>query len=276
MMADVIPPDPVDQPGGKRSSRSNVAKLRGGVMKRGRSWSYVIRIKDAETGVSRPRWVGGFATEDEAKAARDEARVKARRGEYVGRNQITVAAYLGDWIDSHSMEIKPRTLLDYRACIRLYVTPHIGHLPIQAVRPSTITKLYRDLLTGGGRDGQPLAVTTVTHLHAVLRRAFRDAVIVDELIGSNPVERAKRPRAQAQEPGIVWTIAQLRAFLATAQQHRLFAFFHVAAYTGARRGEVLNVRWKDVDLDGKKITITGSTAVVAGERINGTTKSGRA
>ena len=68
--------------------------------------------------------------------------------------------------------------------------------PIQDVRPSTITKLYRDLLTSGGRDGQPLAVAIVTHLHAVLRKAFRDAVIVDEPIGSNPVERAKWPRAQ--------------------------------------------------------------------------------
>jgi integrase len=68
-----------------------------------------------------------------------------------------------------------------------------------------------------------------------LCRPFRDAVIVDELIGSKPVERARQPRAQAQEPGTVWTIAQLRAFLATAQQHRLLAFFHVTAYTGARR-----------------------------------------
>jgi len=86
---------------------------------------------------------------------------------------------------------------------------------------------------------------------------------VAELIGSNPVERAKRPRVQAQEPGTVWTIAQLRTFLATAQQHRLFAFFHVAAFTGARRGELVNLQWKDIDLDGKKITITGSTAVIA-------------
>ena len=116
---------------------------------------------------------------------------------------------------------------------------------------------------------------TVTHLHAVLRKAFRDAVIVDELMASNPVERAKRPRQQAQEPGTVWTVAQLRAFLATAEQHRLFAFFHVAAYTGARRGELLNLRWTDIDLDAKRITITGSTAVIKGERINGTTKSGR-
>ena len=109
----------------------------------------------------------------------------------------------------------------------------------------------------------------------MLRKAFRDAVIVDELISTNPVERAKRPRAQSQEPGTVWTMAQLRAFLATARQHRLFAFFHVAAYTGARRGELLNLRWTDIDLDAKKITITGSTAVIGGERVNGTTKSGR-
>lgn len=115
----------------------------------------------------------------------------------------------------------------------------------------------------------------MTHLHAVLRKAFRDAVVVDELIASNPVERAKRPRMQAQEPGAVWTVGQLRAFLNTAREHRLFAFFHVAAYTGARRGELLNLQWSAVDLDGKKITITGSTAIIGGERIIGTTKSGR-
>jgi integrase len=62
-MAAAITPDPAAQPGRRKSSRGNVAKLRDGVMKRGRSWSYVIRIKDAETGVSKPRWVGGFATE---------------------------------------------------------------------------------------------------------------------------------------------------------------------------------------------------------------------
>jgi integrase len=235
----------------------------------------VIRVKDPETGVSRPRWVGGFATDEAAKAARDEARVSARQGQYIDRNSITITAYLDDWIESHAMEIKPRTLHDYRSCIRLYVTPRIGWMPIQAVRPSTITRLYRDLLTRGGRDGKPLAVPTVTHLHAVLRKAFRDAIIVDELIASNPVERAKRPRAQANEPGTVWTVAQLRAFLSTAKQHRLFAFFHVAAYTGARRSELLNLQWSAVDLDGKKITITGSTAVIGGERVTGTTKSGR-
>jgi integrase len=250
-------------------------KLRDGVMKRGNTWSYVIRVTDSESGVSKPKWVGGFATEADAKAARDEARVKARRGEYIDRNAITVTEYLNDWIDSHAMEIKPRTLADYRSCIRLYISPRIGKLRLQAVRPSTITKLYNELLTSGGYDGGPLAVATVVHTHAILRKAFGDAVTVDELLPSNPVERAKRPRAIPAAPGTVWTPGQLRTFLGAAGQHRLFAFFHVAAYTGARRGELLSLRWPDIDLEGKKITISGSTGIINGERVDGTTKSGR-
>ncbi|MFF3671100.1 tyrosine-type recombinase/integrase [Microtetraspora malaysiensis] len=257
------------------TAKKSAPKLRDGVMKRGNTWSYVIRVTDPETGESKPKWVGGFATEDDAKAARDEARVKARRGEYVDRNTITVREYLDEWLDGHAMEIKPRTLSDYRSCIRLYVTPRIGTMRLQAVRPSTITKLYRDLTTTGGRTGKGLAPKTVTHLHAILRKAFRDAVETDQLLDSNPVERAKRPRTDVDEPGNIWTTAQLRTFLRVARGHRLFAFFHLAAYTGARRGELLNLRWTHVDLDKAQITISGSTAVIDGKRVEGTTKSGR-
>ncbi|MEU1736081.1 tyrosine-type recombinase/integrase [Streptosporangium sp. NPDC020145] len=258
-----------------KSNKKTAPKLRDGVMKRGTTWSYVIRVKDPETGESKPKWVGGFATEDDAKEARDEARVSARRGEYVDRNTITVGEYLDDWIEDHAMEIKPGTLEDYRISIRLYIKPFIGKIRLQAVRPATITKLYRDLLARGGRDGKPLAVSTVVHTHAILRRAFRDAVEVHEYLSSSPVDKAKRPRENWKEPGMIWTPAQLRTFLSLARSHRLFAFFHLAAYTGARRGELLNLRWPDVDLEGKQITIKGSTGVVDGEHIAGTTKSGR-
>lgn len=102
------------------------------------------------------------------------------------------------------------------------------------------------------RDGQPLAVATVTHLHAVFRKAFHDALIVDELIGANTVERAKRPRVQAQEPGTVWTIAQLRVFLAHRVAAPAVRLVPCRGLPGARRGELPNLRWKDIDLGGVK------------------------
>lgn len=259
----------------KSKPATNRPKLRDGVMKRGNTWSYVIRVTDPETGVSKPKWVGGFRTEDDAKEARDEARVKARRGEYVDRNAITVAEYLDEWLDAHAVEIKPKTLADYRHLIERHVKPNIGGLRLQAVRPGQITKLYRNLVTIGGRRGTGLSPRTVSYVHAVLRKAFGDAVLVEQVIPSNPVERAKRPRRRPAEPGEVWTAAELRAFLKVAETHRLFAFFHLAAYTGARRGELLNLRWRDVDLDGTSVQIKGSASFIAGERIEGTTKSGR-
>jgi len=90
-MTDTTTVAPASEPGRRKAARTSAPRLRDGVMKRGRTWSYVIRVPDSATGVSRPRWVGGFATEEEAKAARDEARFRARRGEYVNRSTLTVA-----------------------------------------------------------------------------------------------------------------------------------------------------------------------------------------
>jgi hypothetical protein len=94
--------------------------------------------------------VGGFATESAAKAARDEARVKARAGGYIDRSRITVGDYLDEWLEAHAVEIKPKMLHDYSHLIKRHVKPHIGEVTLQALRPARLTRLYRDLATTGG------------------------------------------------------------------------------------------------------------------------------
>ncbi len=250
-------------------------RLRDGVIKRGGSWSYVIRVPDPATGVSKPRWVGGFDTEQAAKAARDEARVRARRGEYVNKSASTVADYLAEWAEAHAATVKPKTLAGYRHDIDHYIVPRIGRMRLQALRPAVVSRLYRDLAEHGGRDGRALSATTVSHIHRTLRKALADAVDIEQLLAANPAARSKRPRRRAAEPRQVWTVGQLAAFLATARSHRLFAFYRLAAYTGARRGELLYLRWPAVDLDAAEVTFSGSTAVVRSQRVEGTTKGGR-
>jgi integrase len=136
--------------------------------------------------------------------------------------------------------------------------------------------MYRDLLAGGGRNGGPLSRRTVDYVHAILRKAFNDAVRSEQILPSNPAERAKRPRLERRDRlHDLWSAEQLRTFLETAADHRLFAFYRLAAYTGARRGELLNLRWADVDWKAPAIRIRGSVGMVDGERVEGTTKGGR-
>ena len=250
-------------------------RLRDGVIKRGGSWSYVIRVRDPASGVSKPKWVGGFETEEAAKAARDEARVRARRGEFVNRSPSTVADYLAGWLAAHAAAVKPKTYAGYRHDIDHYIVPRIGQLRLQALRPATITRLYQDLAEHGGRDGGQLSAWTISHVHRTLRKALADAVQIDQLLASNPAARSKRPRDRGAEPSRVWAADQLDSFLAFARSHRLYAFYRLAAYSGARRGELLYLRWSAVDLDAGEVTLGGSTAVVHGHRVEGTTKGGR-
>ena len=224
-MTDTTTVAPASEPGRRKAVRTSASKLRDGVMKRGRTWSYVIRVPDSATGVSRPRWVGGFATEEEAKAARDEARVRSRRGEYVNRSTLTVADYLAGWVDPHAAAVKPKTLAGYRHDIDHYIVPRMGRMRPQALRPTVISKLYRDLAEHGGHDDGPLSAWTVAHIHRTLRKALADAVHVEQLLATNPAERSKRPRDRGREPTRVWTTGQLDAFLTAAQAHRPYAFY---------------------------------------------------
>jgi integrase len=270
-----MPDNKAAKPDRHEKPRKSTPKLRDGVMKRGNTWSYVIRVPDPATGASKPKWVGGFETEEAAKAARDEARIRARRGEYVNRSVSTVADYLAEWVETHASTVKPKTLAGYRHDIDHYIVPRIGHMRLQALRPAVLSKLYRDLAEHGGQDGRPLSAWTVSHIHRTLRKALADAVHVEQLLAVNPAERSKLPRDGGTEPGRVWTTEQLDAFLITARSHRLYAFYRLAAYTGARRGELLYLRWQAVDLDAAEVTFGGSTAVVRGKRVEGTTKGGR-
>ncbi len=180
-----------------------------------------------------------------------------------------------EWVEAHASTVKPKTLAGYRHDIDHYIVPRIGRMRLQALRPAVISKLYRDLVEHGGRDGRTLSAVTVAHIHRTLRKALADAVDVEQLLAANPATRSKRPKNRAIEPAQVWTAEQLGSFLATARSHRLFAFYRLAAYTGARRGELLHLRWDAVDLDAAEVTFGDSTAVVRGRRIEGTTKGGR-
>ncbi|HMM96719.1 site-specific integrase [Phycicoccus sp.] len=245
--------------------------MKDGIIQRGATWSYVVRERDPQTGKSRPRWVGGFPTRKAAREARDAARHATHRGTYVAPRNLTVGEYLDEWIRSHEVELKPSTAKSYRDNIERYLRPRLGHERLQALSPSRLSVVFRELYEAGGHGGKPLSPRTVEFARAVLRRALQDAVL-DRHLEVNPVVGTKRPRT-VKPKHTTWTGAQLRTFLEQLDDDRWSPLWELAAGTGMRRGELLALRWGDVDLEGGLARVERSVTQVSQDRIYGTPKN---
>lgn len=207
---------------------------------------------------------------DSAAAALREASVKVAKGDWLEPSKMPVSEYLAAWLDG--LRLAPSTMASYRKNVRLHVSPYIGHLPLSAVTSTRLTALYRELEESGRRDrkgertGQPLSARTVRYISTIVGAAF-GAAIDDEvpLLERNPNVRAKPPTAkEAKSPEMhPWTADQLRTFLEWSYgNHVNHAPWHVLAYTGMRRGELLALRWRDIDLDAATIGVRRSVTVI--------------
>jgi integrase len=247
-------------------------RMRNGIVKRGSTWSYVVRERDPQTGKSRPRWVGGCKTRKEAEEKRDAARHAVHRGTYVASQDLTVKAYLERWIDAHEVELKPSTAQSYRDKIRVYLVPAIGHERVQTLSPSRLSVVFRDMHQHGGVDGKPVSPRTVEFARAVLRRALNDAV-VDRLIEVNPVVGSKAPKRDGKPHHTTWTGEQAQAFLAAAAGTRWAPLWQLAIATGMRRGELMALTWQHVDLDAGIVSVERSTAQLGNQLVTTTPKN---
>jgi integrase len=201
----------------------------------------------------------GFESKKAAQAALTALQSDRQRGLFVPPANDTLGEFLTrEWLPARSLTIRPSTALTYEQMIRNYVLPTIGNFKLQAVDGSTLNRLYSHLLTSGRtgnrkQSGPGLSVKTVRNLNGLLTRAFRDAVRWGKL-QRNPCDAADPPKGASPEMQ-AWSAEQLRTFSVSVQSHRWAGVWALIATTGMRRGEVLGLRWSDVDLDARTIQI---------------------
>ena len=221
--------------------------VKDGISFTGKSWSYVLRVPDPLTGKTKPKWVGGFENQQSALLARDEARVALRRHSYVTPTSITVGQFLNNWLHNiHKQQLKQSSFASYEKIIRNYLIPGIGSIKLHQLKPSDIQKFYSQTIENPGVSGKTLTPRTAQFAGAILKKALKYAVEVDGLLSINPASRVALPRTNSKVP-TPWTLDELNQFLLAARDHRLFFFFRLSAFTGARRGELLALQWSDFD-----------------------------
>jgi integrase len=244
------------------------------------SWYVVMDLNRGPDGRRRQKWHGGFRTRKEAEVAKGKLANEMHSGLYVEPSKVTLREWVeSNWLPTMRSQVKPSTWDSYMRNLHLQLLPTLGHRTLQQLTPLVLNGLYAELLESGKqtRAGGGLAPKTVRYVHATLHKVLADAVD-GGLLQSNPADRARppKPRVSGQREMQVWDADQLAKFLVHVSGHQIEAAFHLAAMTGMRRGEVLGLRWQDIDFSSKRLAIRHTLVSVAYEIRDSTPKTHQA
>ncbi|MBW3577905.1 MAG: site-specific integrase [Actinobacteria bacterium] len=166
----------------------------------------------------------------------------------------TLSTYLTEWLETQRPRLAASTWHAYRGIVDRYLVPGLGDFALDAIEVRDLDRFYARLMRSGGKNGKPLSPRTVQFTHAALRKALSDA-IRQGLFAAKPCVDASLPRHDPDVDEVddderaIWSAERLRTFLELTVADPLHELWVVAAATGMRRGELLGLRWCNVDLD---------------------------
>lgn len=181
-------------------------------------------------------------TQKEAKDKREAFLQEVNKGVSVDAKKQTVEQFLVRWLeDSQRQSVRPRTYERYEEVVRLHIIPMLGQHLLPKLSPHHVQSLYARQLDAGFSE------TTVHHVHNVLHKALKTAVKWG-LVSRNVCELVDPPR-KAHFEGQALTVEQARKLLTAARGHRMEALFHLELATGMRRGEIMGLKWQDINFE---------------------------
>ncbi len=215
---------------------------------------------DAATGGRRVRQLGTFPSRRVA-LAHQRAVLDGR----IGTDTETVGEFLEQsWLPAKQGRVEASTFDQYAWAVRRHIVPLLGAVRLRDLTAEVLDGWLLELVTVNPVTGKPRLGPTSTRLvRKVLSMALEEAVQRGRL-ARNPVALTQPPRPARRSGQLGWTLEQARQFLASVGEHRLGAAFHLALVTGLRRGELLALRWSDVDLARCQLTVTQQLAVEGG------------
>jgi integrase len=230
--------------------------MTGHIRRRGaHSWELKYDVGIDERGIRKTRYASVKGTRRQAQQELIRLLAAADAGTLAEPSKTTVAGYLRTWMDGpHGLAGK--TAERYRQLIEAQISPHLGTIVLQKLKPAHMADWHDKLIASGGKDGRPLSSRTVGHAHRVLHRALARAAEI-ELVSRNVASVIKPPRVDETEIESL-KADEIDAVLNALKGHTLEPISVLALSSGARRGEILSLEWANVDLDAATIKIERS------------------
>jgi integrase len=236
-----------------------------------RSWELKFDLgRDPLSGKRISRYVTFQGTKREAQAELNRLLSRRNEGTYVDPTKMTIAEYLEHWLAVDvDRRVAAKTAVRHRGIVRHQIVPRLGNVPMRKLTAVHIeafeAHLQREGYVKGRKQGQGLTAQTVLHVHRTLSQALAHAVKTGVLF-KNPAEQVKPPRPPSREIAIL-TKAEVGTLLRVAEPTWLYLPVLVGTTTGMRRGELLGLRWSDIDLKAARLTVNQSLERVRGKAV---------
>lgn len=221
--------------------------MKGHVRKRGKKWCFVLDIGRDEKGERKQKWFSGYEKERDAERAMIEKIKEINDGAFVEESDETIAEFMENWLTNKKNQVRPGTWKSYSWLINTHLIPHLGKVKVFQLKPRHLNDLYNQKLLN------TISANSIKKLHGLIKDALDEGIGFGDI--SKNVANAVTPPRVKKVKFEVWNEAQLKVFLESAKSNRFYVVFDLAASTGMRIGEILGLRWKDVDLEVGKVSI---------------------
>ena len=250
-------------------------ETKNGYQKRGNKWSYRYSVKDPNSKKIKQVRISGFQTKEEAKADRTRRELEAQEGKYVSKSLETISTFFPLWFKNKvaKKQLKISTIEQNRQTLDTYIYPKIGHLALQDLTFEILENFLISLLQNGRKNGHGLSHSSMRKVSLVLSEGLNYAVKCKK-IALNPMNEVDTPRGLTKTVE-TFSAEEIKLLLGKAKDHRLFAFFHLACHTGARRGEIVALRWSDFDSANQTISISKTRGMAGGQIFENAPKTKR-
>lgn len=237
-------------------SRKKASNGEGSIFKdKSGKWRASITVgRDPLTGKQKKRWFYG-KSEKEVREKKLKALSQLQNGDYVEPSKLNLEQWLHTWLwDYKKLKLQSTTFESYEYIIRTHIVPLIGKKQLCKLRAEDLQKLYNNELQSGRLDKTGgLSNRTVKYIHIIIRQALAQAIKSGLLI-KNVAEATTPPKLIKKEMRVL-SIEEQKKFTEAIGNERLRALFILAPSCGAREGEILALKWDDIDFEKNKIRI---------------------